>query len=186
MVVDGSVAQPVSVLLNMDIRTAQDAKLALSRAFSSPAGSYQQPRVAAQVLSQTEQGAPLLTLTSMVYGPASSVTIGADSGEHALGLFYHSLPYKRLRDLSGTGHDAKIYGARPEAGPGPEDKCELPGFGGRFDGESDFVTLPPLGTLQELQIDVWVKFADTSGDHPIMNGPSATTPAAGREVANCS
>ena len=139
-----------------------------------------------------------------------------------MGLFHSLRNYKRLRDLSGQGHDGKIYGATPSFDQPEEQKCTLPGFGGKFDGgkhrrtcriiasppaspsqsmllglharltgfrvqlqslwiiytaantdlflsAGDFVTLPPLGTFFNLQIDTWVKFEETAGDHPIMN-----------------
>eukprot|EP01051_Picozoa_sp_SAG22_P008683 SAG22_NODE_679_length_7944_cov_2.240408_2_plen_769_part_00 len=124
------------------------------------------PRVQAYITLGAQNS---ITLASMVRGPSSSIRLDTQrSGPHALGLFHTLKAYKSLRDLSGTGHDAKIYGATPAPGQ-PEQKCALPGFGGKFDGSDDFVTLPALGRLNEMQVDVWVKFEETTGDHPIMN-----------------
>ena len=70
-----------------------------------------------------------------------------------------------------TGGDCSQNGQAP-----PNVHCALPGFGGYFDGEADYVQLPALARSDgmgamypEIQIDVWVKFHCTTGEHPVMN-----------------
>ena len=70
-----------------------------------------------------------------------------------------------------TGGDCSQNGEAP-----PNVHCALPGFGGYFDGEADYVQLPALARSDgmgamypEIQIDVWVKFHCTTGEHPVMN-----------------
>ena len=95
----------------------------------------------------------------------------------------------RVPDLSGNGRDgtaacergpvnARIQGGDCSAdGDAPPNvPCSLPGFGGYFDGSSDFVQLPALtrsdglgNMYPEIQVDVWVKFHCTTGEHPVMN-----------------
>jgi len=88
-------------------------------------------------------------------------------------------------DLSGNGRDGHAFcdsldqstcnglpTERPE-----HVTCTVPGFGGYFDGEEDYVSLPKLtrtddpasATYSEIQIDVWAKFHCNTGEHPIMN-----------------
>ena len=53
----------------------------------------------------------------------------------------------------------------------------LHGFptGGFFDGDSDYVEMPqlvdgqgqPVTTMERFTVDLWVKFLDLSGEHPI-------------------
>jgi hypothetical protein len=47
------------------------------------------------------------------------------------------------------------------------------GFGGYFDGDSDWALLPDIskeeGRLPTITVDVWVKFKDLKGEHPIIN-----------------
>ena len=95
----------------------------------------------------------------------------------------------RVPDLSGNGRDgtaacergpvnARIQGGDCSAdGDAPPNvPCSLPGFGGYFDGSNDFVQLPALtrsdglgNMYPEIQVDVWVKFHCTTGEHPVMN-----------------
>eukprot|EP01043_Picozoa_sp_COSAG02_P001714 COSAG02_NODE_36_length_48934_cov_144.851029_39_plen_581_part_00 len=92
-------------------------------------------------------------------------------------------------DLSGNGRDGIAHcdstdqtqchgGARPE-----HVTCTNPGFGGYFDGEADYVSLPKLtrrrdsasAAYVDIQVDVWAKFHCTTGNHPIMNEDGWTT-----------
>ena len=47
-------------------------------------------------------------------------------------------------------------------------KTQRQGFGGFFDGDADYVQLPDLGTFAAVTIDVWLKFEDVSGEHPVL------------------
>ena len=94
----------------------------------------------------------------------------------------------KIPDLSGNGRDgaAQCDGSDQShcvgtARPGHV-TCTVPGFGGYFDGEADYVDLPKLtradglgAEYPDLQIDVWVKFHCTTGNHPIMNEQGWTT-----------
>lgn len=79
-----------------------------------------------------------------------------------------------LLDLSGNSYDGQIHDADWSDDLPPSQQCQRQGFGGYFDGDQDYVQMnalnkrgQPLGDLEALSIDVWVKFSEISGDHPI-------------------
>ena len=82
-----------------------------------------------------------------------------------------------LLDLSGNIYDGLIHDADWSNDLPPSQQCQRQGFGGFFDGDSDYVALPrldggskrPKRAFDILTIDTWIKFFDTSGNHPIMN-----------------
>lgn len=72
-------------------------------------------------------------------------------------------------DLSGNGYDASIHDASWSSELPPSQQCQKQGFGGLFDGDDDWVSLQEdLGSFPEVTMDVWVKFDDVTGNHPIV------------------
>lgn len=72
-------------------------------------------------------------------------------------------------DLSGNGYDASIHDASWSSELPPSQQCQKQGFGGLFDGDDDWAVLQEdLGSFPEVTMDVWVKFDDTTGEHPIV------------------
>jgi hypothetical protein len=47
-------------------------------------------------------------------------------------------------------------------------QCQREGFGGFFDGEDDYVTLPDLGEFDAVSMEAWVQFDEISGEHPVV------------------
>jgi hypothetical protein len=99
-----------------------------------------------------------------------------------------------LLDLSGNSYDADIHDADWSEDLPPSQQCQRQGFGGFFDGDSDYVTLPTLKnskgveqtSFDALSIDLWIKFGELNADsaHPIFmedgwpndpNAPPGTT-----------
>ena len=80
-----------------------------------------------------------------------------------------------LLDLSGNSYDGLIHDADWSNDLPPSQQCQRQGFGGFFDGDSDYVQMPQLRdasgalktTFDALAVDLWVKFLDTTGEHPI-------------------
>ena len=50
----------------------------------------------------------------------------------------------------------------------PSQQCQKEGFGGFFDGDDDWVSLPDLGTFDAVTLDVWVQFDEIAGEHPVV------------------
>ena len=81
----------------------------------------------------------------------------------------------RLIDLSGNEYDGDVHDAGFSDDLPPSQQCQRQGFGGFFDGDSDYVQMPQLRdasgalktTFDALAVDLWVKFLDTTGEHPI-------------------
>ena len=81
----------------------------------------------------------------------------------------------RLIDLSGNEYDGDVHDAGFSDDLPPSQQCQRQGFGGFFDGDSDYVQMPqlrgtdgqPRTTLEKFTVDIWVKFLDLNGEHPI-------------------
>ena len=74
-----------------------------------------------------------------------------------------------VTDLSGNGNDATVHDASWSSELPPSQQCQRQGFGGLFDGDDDWVSLQEdLGTFPAITLDVWVKFEDITGNHPIV------------------
>ena len=100
-----------------------------------------------------------------------------------------------LLDLSGNSYDGLIHvsaaplTSSPEASKmshkqdadwsnelPPSQQCQRQGFGGYFDGDQDYVQIPQLRgadgqaktTFDSLSVDLWVKFLDMTGNHPVL------------------
>ena len=78
-------------------------------------------------------------------------------------------------DTSGNENDGIIHNADWSNELPPSQQCQRQGFGGFFDGDADFVSVPDLGTFPEIQADVWLKFEQIvecdgcpEGRHPVM------------------
>jgi hypothetical protein len=73
-----------------------------------------------------------------------------------------------LQDLSGNENDGTIHDAVWTNDLPASQQCQKQGFGGYFDGDSDYAVVPhDLGTFNETTMDVWVKFDEINGSHPI-------------------
>eukprot|EP01050_Picozoa_sp_SAG11_P013635 SAG11_NODE_1607_length_4590_cov_2.099978_1_plen_147_part_10 len=72
------------------------------------------------------------------------------------------------KDTSGNGYDGTIHDAGWSDELPPSQQCQKQGFGGLFDGEEDYVVLPDLGSFGVLTYELWVKFDEVSGRHPIV------------------
>jgi hypothetical protein len=73
-----------------------------------------------------------------------------------------------VHDTSGNEKNGQIHNADWSNDVPPSQQCQRQGFGGFFDGDADYVTLPDLGTFDKLTIDVWLKFDEISGEHPVL------------------
>ena len=73
-----------------------------------------------------------------------------------------------VHDTSGNEKNGAIHNADWSDDVPPSQQCQRQGFGGFFDGDADYVQLPDLGTFDKVTIDVWLKFEDISGEHPVL------------------
>ena len=71
-------------------------------------------------------------------------------------------------DTSGNEKDGDIHDADWSDDKPPSQQCQRQGFGGFFDGDSDYVQLPALGTFSALTVDTWLKFEEVKGNHPVL------------------
>ena len=71
-------------------------------------------------------------------------------------------------DTSGNEKDGDIHDADWSDDKPPSQQCQRQGFGGFFDGDSDYVQLPALGTFPALTVDTWLKFEEVKGNHPVL------------------
>lgn len=72
------------------------------------------------------------------------------------------------KDTSGNGYDGTFHDAGWSDELPPSQQCQKQGFGGLFDGDGDYVTVPDLGEFTALTYDLWVKFDVLDGEHPIV------------------
>ena len=73
-----------------------------------------------------------------------------------------------VHDTSGGEHNGQIHDADWSDDKPPSQQCQRQGFGGFFDGDADYVQLPDLGTFDDVTADLWLKFEDITGEHPVL------------------